>query len=127
LIGRCENANIPHYSIYGGRGIRVCDQWRQSFEAFLADMGPAPTPAMQVDRIDSNGNYEPSNCRWATSETNNNNRRNNRRYEFDGRMLTIREALIECHSSNDPELVRCRLKRPHWTLRRAVMEPPRRV
>ncbi len=88
---RCGSPRNKSFDNYGGRGIRVCDRWLESFEAFLGDMGRRPSPKHSIDRIDVNGNYEPGNCRWATRTEQGRNRRNNTRVTFDGREQTISE------------------------------------
>ena len=75
---RCFNPNHKQYSDYGGRGIKICDRWRNSFENFLADMKLKPTPKHSIDRIDNDGDYCLENCRWSTKADQENNKSTNR-------------------------------------------------
>lgn len=75
MTSRCTNKNERTYKHYGDRGITVCKRWRESFPAFLKDMGRKPSPELSLDRIDNDGNYEPGNCRWATAKQQANNKR----------------------------------------------------
>lgn len=79
-IDRCRNTKNSKYPIYGGRGIRMCDEWQKSFQAFFDELGPRPSPGHSLDRIDGNKGYQPGNCRWATLSEQNSNRRNGRRW-----------------------------------------------
>ncbi len=84
---RCSLETCRQWKFYGGRGIKVCERW-QSFENFLADMGEKPT-GLTLDRIDNNGDYEPSNCRWVSQSQNCRNRRNNRLLTLNGETLSV--------------------------------------
>ena len=86
---RCNSPTYHNYPRYGGRGIKVCERW-DDFRLFLEDMGPKPTPKHTIERIDNDGNYEPSNCKWATMAEQNRNRGNTYTEEED---QIIRDAV----------------------------------
>jgi hypothetical protein len=106
---RCNNPKNPRYHQYGGRGIKICDRW-DSFKNFLTDMGILPN-GMSLDRIDINGNYEPTNCRWATQFQQSNNMRKNMRLRFKGKVFTLSE--ISKITGIHKDTLRVRIKR-HW-------------
>lgn len=76
---RCYNPKASYYNRYGGRGIRVCDQWKQSFLQFLEDMGERPSLDYSIERIDNDGDYTPENCKWATQKEQNMNQKPRKR------------------------------------------------
>lgn len=89
---RCYSPRCKKYSSHGARGVRVCRRWRKNFLNFLADMGPRPSSAHSLDRINNNGNYSPKNCRWATIKIQNRNTRRNVFVEFLGQKMVLQEA-----------------------------------
>jgi hypothetical protein len=90
MMTRCRNPKCSQFKNYGARGITVCERWRE-FINFYTDMGPKPTPSHSLDRIDPNGMYEPTNCRWATPTEQSENKRDTVRVAFDGETLTLCE------------------------------------
>lgn len=96
---RCGNPKLGAYQNYGGRGISVCLRWLESFDNFLADLGPRLSDQHSLERVDNNGNYEPSNCVWATRSEQNNNRRNNRLITLNGDTKTLTQWCKERHIS----------------------------
>lgn len=91
MKGRCYRPNHPDYQYYGGRGVTVCDRWRNNFENFRCDMGEPPV-GMSIDRINNDGNYEPGNCRWATMKQQCRNRRTTKLILLNGELMSMKEA-----------------------------------
>lgn len=124
MLSRCDNPKNRQFHDYGGRGITVCERWR-SFENFYADMGPRPTAQHSIDRIDVNGNYDPSNCRWATKLVQANNARSNIPLTHDGRTMNLtewaRELGIKKITLYD------RIHKLGWSIERALATPTRKM
>lgn len=116
-IQRCYDPNVREFERYGGRGIHVCRRWRESFLSFLADMGLRP-PQTSLDRIDNNGNYEPSNCRWADRRQQQNNKRDNRTFSFQGETLTVAEWARKFRINS--VTLRTRIERHGWPIEKAL-------
>lgn len=89
ILARCYNENDSNYPRYGGNGIEVCDEWKESFEVFYRDMGPRPSKDHSIDRKDNNKGYCKENCRWATKIEQANNRSSNVFYTHNGASRTL--------------------------------------
>lgn len=122
MRSRCGCPTNHRFLSYGGRGINLCAEWAASFERFYADMGDRPSVAHSVERLDVNGDYEPSNCIWATNEVQQKNRRDTIYVEH----LGVRWRLVDLCSEMGlaSNVVRSRL-RVGWPLERALTEPVR--
>jgi len=119
MVDRCTKAHRDKHRVYFHRGIRVCERWA-TFANFAADMGPHPGPDWSIDRIDVNGNYEPSNCRWLLKSEQSRNTRSNRWLTVGGRTMLMRDWAVErgLHEST----IHQRLARG-WSEEDAVMRP----
>lgn len=121
---RCFNPNTKEYHNYGGRGITVCDSWKNSFTQFYQDMGPRPSKKHSIDRIDNDGNYEPGNCRWATREEQSRNKRVNRVVIFQGKRVLASDLSRDAGMGRSTVADRMNAG---WDLVEAVTTPPQRT
>jgi len=118
MMERCTNSNFKSWSNYGGRGIQVCERWRE-FPNFIADMGPRPSDDHQIDRYpDNDGDYQPGNCRWATREEQQSNTRASRRLTINGVTKTVADwaRISGIYSSK----IRNRIDQLGWTAEQAI-------
>lgn len=121
MIQRCHNPKNPSFRDYGARGISVCERWRDSFDAFLRDVGPRPSVHHTIERIDNDRSYEPGNCIWATRAEQNRNTRQNAHLTIDGR--TQCRAAWAAESGIPAKTIRDRIERLGWSVRDAVFKP----
>jgi hypothetical protein len=121
MVARCCDPRHKQYAEYGGRGITVCERWRDSFVNFLRDMGERPSPEHSLDRIDNDGPYDWANCRWATTVQQRNNNRYCRYVIYRERRMSIADA-ARMAGIVTPRLA---LKRLHagWDAKAAVETP----
>jgi hypothetical protein len=123
IIDRCTNPKCKAYVNYGGRGIRVCDAWRNDFNQFLVDIPDGYFHGAHLDRIDNDGHYEPGNVRWVTAMQNFNNRRSARLIECWGRVQSLTEWANEV--GIDRRIIHDRL-RSGWPADKALSQPIRK-
>ena len=121
MKGRCTNPKKSDYSYYGGRGIKVCDSWTESFDNFIKDMGPRPEGAT-LDRVDVDGDYCKENCRWATFEEQSNNTRRSVKIEFEGQEMSL--AQWGRYTGVNHQTIAYRLKN-EWTIGESLGFEPR--
>lgn len=126
MIQRCTNPKNKDYHHYGGRGIRVCREWLDSFKAFIDDVGERPSRKHSLDRRNNNGSYEPGNVRWATLDEQRNNYRKNAVFIYKGKRFTMKQL------SELPRVqrlgisyfaIRNRLRQLSWSVEKSIKTP----
>ena len=122
IIKRTTNPNASNYPAYGGRGITICERWKNSFENFVADMGEKPSRELSIERINNDGNYEPSNCIWASRGEQSRNTSRSRLITFNGKTMCLTDW-AELIGIN-PRTLSERLAK--WTKERALNTPSNR-
>ena len=121
MLNRCFNPTATRYSTHGGRGITVCHRWRESFQAFLEDMGKRPSKRHSIERIDNDGNYDPGNCIWGTHREQSRNKRNSRYLTFNGQTKCLVDWADECGLKRTTLIQR--LNAYGWSVERALTTP----
>lgn len=124
MVARCYNRDNSHYKNYGGRGITMCDTWRDSFEAFYKDMGERPK-GMTIDRIDNDKGYSPDNCRWASTIEQGRNKSTNFNITYKG--VTRCMAEWSQHLGINHGTLRNRILRNNWSVEKAFTTPVRKM
>lgn len=128
MLDRCYNINKPAYYRYGGRGIFVCKQWRHDYIAFREwSMANGYREGLSLDRINNNGNYEPTNCRWANNIQQANNKRNNTIVEAFGERKTIAEWSRDPRCNASMRAISQRISRQGWLPVDAIARPLKRI
>jgi len=123
MVQRCRDPNTKSYRHYGGRGITVCARWAASFEAFLEDMGPKPSPDHSIERERVNEGYSPENCKWATRSEQARNRRDRATIIIDGIETSLAD---KCDELSLPyHTIWQRINRLNWSAEKALTEPIR--
>lgn len=125
MLNRCRNFNTSHYHCYGGRGIIVCNEWQEFIPFYDWAMANGYQEGLEIDRVDVNGNYEPSNCRWVTHQKNSRNRRDTARIEWQNELWALCD-LADRYGINRKVLYD-RIFRYHWDIERALTQPVRVV
>lgn len=121
MMSRCYREKDVGYKYYGAKNIKVCEKWH-TFEGFLSDMGERPSRLHSIDRIDCEGNYEPSNCKWSTRKEQANNTRRSKYYEYEGKKRTIAELADIARIKYDTMYYR--LEKYKWSVEKS-MQPIR--
>lgn len=121
IKARCLNPKNPAFHNYGGRGITICDRWLNSFENFLEDMGRKPSKNHSIDRINNNGNYELSNCKWSSKKEQSNNQRINKIVTYNEKTQTLRQWSEELKI--DYNTLFSRINTSKWSIEKAFKTP----
>lgn len=120
MVARCTNPGDAGYANYGGRGVRVCDEW-MNFETFLRDVGVRPVRGLTIERKDVNGNYEPNNVEWQSYHVQSRNKTNNRWHEFKGKRLLLVDWAAEMGIKYRTLVSRIYIYK--WPIEKALMTP----